>query len=71
MKIDHIFMDFYIDNFEYRGFRIADLKVFESYGDNIITTNQYDETKKIVWDFEEENMSLESKFLDDIDPIAV
>jgi len=53
------------------SFSIADLKVFESYGDNIITTNQYDETKKIVWDFEEKNMSLESKFLDDIDLIAV
>jgi hypothetical protein len=64
-------MDFFIKNPEYMGFSIADLKVFESYGDNIITTNQYDETKKIVWDFEEKNMSLESKFLDDIDLIAV
>jgi hypothetical protein len=64
-------MDFLIKNPEYMSFSIADLKVFESYGDNIITTNQYDETKKIVWDFEEKNMSLESKFLDDIDLIAV
>lgn len=66
-----MFMDFFLKNWEYRSFKIADLKVFESYGDNIITTNKYDETKIIVWDFEEENMSLDSKFLDDIDLIAV
>jgi len=66
VKIDHVFLD-YID----RSFNIADIKVFENYGDNIITTNKYDETKIIVWDFENEKMSLKRKSLYDIDLIAV
>lgn len=66
VKIDHVFLD-YID----RSFNIVDIKVFENYGDNIITTNKYDETKIIVWDFENEKMSLKRKSLYDIDLIAV
>ena len=69
--IDHIFLEYFIKDYADRSFPIADLKVFENYGDHIITTNQYDETKIIVWDFEEEKMSLDHKILDDIDPIAV
>ena len=65
-KIAHQFL-----NYKDRYFKIADIKLFESYGDLVITTNKYDETKIIVWNFEDQTMSLKRKTLYDIDLIAV